>query len=292
MDRPKRRFRGVVIVVASVIVAASAGYWAGRHQGNGDRMADRESSISQPPLADSVAAPDCPDTATHPLPAQSSTGNEAEPRSLVANTDSPAAKSQPMPREPPSPDPISPELAPKEPVTPAPNPPVTRTPIDRDHAMDLFADRIAKLEEDSSDAEPDISAARDLRRFHALPDGGDPARQTERVLSDHLDEWLDSFPADRVDHLVLVSVQCRSGSCQILIAGNDINFMFSANDKDESFLDMFEQSFLALSGQAWWQEMGLQFMGISTNAAGKGSPPDYALWTIYLDIPTSSPPAS
>lgn len=165
-------------------------------------------------------------------------------------------------------------------------------PIDREHATNLFADRIAKLEAASVDDidDSDIHFALELRKFNARPAGAEFPQQIEQELRDHLANWLASFPAERVNHLALISVECRTGACQILIAGDAVDFSAKGIRGNSSFAATFEQSFFTLADNDWWQQLGLKIAGFFEKPAGEpqANTLGYALWTIYVSVPSPS----
>ncbi len=144
-----------------------------------------------------------------------------------------------------------------------------------DEAIDLFAERIATLEQD--DDPNNATDARLLNEFKSRADDEASSSQRVKVLQDHVSAWLAGFPAERADHLTLVSVECRTASCRILIAEQTTDFSGAA-------YDTFNSSFLLLVNEDWCTQLGLSLQGVSTHPADSGADGkhDYALWTIYL----------
>ena len=152
-----------------------------------------------------------------------------------------------------------------------------------DDAIDLFAERITKLEQNDSSDPADAADARLLNEFNARAADDEAGPQRVTVLRDHLNAWLADFPPERVDHMKLVSVDCRLASCQILIAEQTADVSPQLNDS-------FSASFSSLVSEDWCTDLGLMPQGIAMQAAGSGTDgkPDHALWTIYLAAVTAS----
>ncbi|MEO7326656.1 MAG: hypothetical protein ABIW82_17685 [Dokdonella sp.] len=146
-----------------------------------------------------------------------------------------------------------------------------------DDAIDLFAERIAKLEQTSSSDAADASDARLLNDFNARAPDDEVAARRLKVLRDRLAGWLANFPPERADHMSLVSVECRTAECQILIAEETADVSPQLNES-------FSASFSALVGEDWCKDLGLVPLSLAMHAAGGGTDgtPDHALWTIYL----------
>lgn len=150
-----------------------------------------------------------------------------------------------------------------------------------DDAIDLFAERITKLEQNDSSDPADANDARLLSEFNARASDDEAAPQRVTVLRDHLNAWLAGFPPERVDHMKLVSVDCRVASCQILIAEQTADVSPQLNES-------FSASFSSLVAEDWCRDLGLAPQGLAMHAAGGGTDgkPDHALWTIYLTAVT------
>ncbi|MEO5626614.1 MAG: hypothetical protein ABIQ70_11460 [Dokdonella sp.] len=146
-----------------------------------------------------------------------------------------------------------------------------------DDAIDLFAERIAKLEQVSSSDPADANDARLLNDFNARAPDDEVAPQRVKVLRDRLSDWLANFPPERVDHMSLVSVECRTASCQILIAEETADVSPQLNDT-------FRASFSSFVSEDWCRDLGLMPQSLAMHAAGSGADgkPDHALWTLYL----------
>lgn len=151
-----------------------------------------------------------------------------------------------------------------------------------DDAIDLFAERITKLEHTSSSDPADANDARLLNEFNARAPDDEAAPQRVTVLRNHLNAWLADFPPERVDHMKLVSVDCRIASCQILIAEQTADISAQLNDS-------FSASFGSLVSEDWCADIGLTPQSLAMHAAGSGTDgkPDHALWTIYLAAVTA-----
>lgn len=145
-----------------------------------------------------------------------------------------------------------------------------------DEPIDLFAQRLAKLEQNDSTDPNDIAEARQLTDFKVRGED-EAAPGLVQVLRQHLVAWLAGFPAERAQHLSLVSVECRAGACRMLIAE-------SAADLSPASTVPFEQSLRALLDEGWCRSLGLALQHVSMHAAGgpPGGKADHALWTVYL----------
>ena len=145
-----------------------------------------------------------------------------------------------------------------------------------DEPIDLFAQRLAKLEQNDSTDPNDIAEARQLTDFKVRGED-EAAPGLVQVLHQHVAAWLAGFPPERAQHLGLVSVECRAGACQMLIAE-------SAADLSPASTVPFEQTLRALLDEGWCRSLGLALQHVSMHAAGgpPGGKADHALWTIYL----------
>ena len=172
-------------------------------------------------------------------------------------------------------------------TSPKPDNPRMQPPIDRDQALDLFAQRIAKLERDESGEDSDIQAAREQRRFKARADGGDASLRLEQTLSDRVNDQLAALAPDLADRLALIAVECRTGACRILIAQSGVDFQARQISNESSDTARVQGALFALANQAWWGELGLGFGSLGWSAAGgdNAANHDYALWTIYVSAP-------
>jgi hypothetical protein len=155
-------------------------------------------------------------------------------------------------------------------------------PIDRNHATDLFADRLARLEQDGAGDSSDALDATNLRDFNARDEGGTDSERLAHALQSRLDNWIGQLPVDQANQLALVSVQCRVGQCQVLIANSGVEFAYGAraNAPDLS------AGLTLLVQTPWWQKAGIGLVGSSMVAADRNAPEGshYALWTFYLSV--------
>jgi hypothetical protein len=145
-----------------------------------------------------------------------------------------------------------------------------------DEPIDLFAQRLAKLEQNDSTDPNDIAEARQLTDFKVRGED-EAAPGLVQVLHQHVVAWLVGFPAERAQRLSLVAVECRAGACQMLIAE-------SAADLSPASTVPFEQALRALLDEGWCRSLGLALQHLSMHAAGgpPGGKADHALWTVYL----------
>ncbi|MET0225610.1 MAG: hypothetical protein ABW187_04145, partial [Dokdonella sp.] len=155
-------------------------------------------------------------------------------------------------------------------------------PIDRNHAIDLFAEYLARLDEGGS-SPSETDSAQHLQAFAARADGGDDSQRIARELQTHLDEWLSQFPSERANHLALIAVECRIGACQVLLAESAVDFGSAAG---RAAIDSLTSGLIALMQMPWAQSLGLALLssGMTAADADADGRPRYSLWTIYLSV--------
>jgi hypothetical protein len=221
----------------------------------------------------------------------------AQPRASAPTSAAIPPSPTPVPAMPTPPPPIpppkraDPEAGPSEPAQPAATAesastaepeepgtaPAAEAPPAGNLAVDLFAERIAKIEQVEGGDPNDASDAGELNRFKARPNDDESSPAIAQALRDHLSEWLAAFPPERANRLHLVSVECRTGACQILIAELSI-------DGSVPLVDLDDSSFHALAGQEWWKQAGLAFSKLSKEVVADHAqePGQHVLWTMYL----------
>lgn len=232
----------------------------------------RTASLAPAQMSAPVASP-TPEDHLAPAPVPAATPEPAHAgtsTSSTAPTQAPAGSSRSTPQSPTAQTGLAAEPMPAAVA-------LIEEPAGHDAAMDLFADRIAKLEQSTSSDPADANDARRLTEFNARAQDDEAAPQRVKVLRDRLGAWLADFPPERVDHVKLVSVECRTASCQILIAEE-------TSDVSPQLNDAFSTAFGALVSEDWCRDLGLMPQSIAMHAAGSGADgkPDHALWTIYL----------
>jgi hypothetical protein len=160
---------------------------------------------------------------------------------------------------------------------------------DRTRAVELFAEYIAELEPADGSEAGDTTAAASLHQFRARAEGSELAGNVAAALREHLSDWLAAFPAERAAHVLLVSVECRIGACQILMAENPVDFSGKPEASGQPASGNLEHSFLALRDEDWWKQLKLELAGIRMSPAGYdlAHTPGYALWTIYVNFAPS-----
>lgn len=154
--------------------------------------------------------------------------------------------------------------------------------IDEEHAIDLFAERMATLEQDA-----DESASRDAamqREFDARGDGGDDAATRARELRSRLQAWIAGLPPDPPHDVLLASVECRTGSCRVLLAEGGVDLSGQAETPGKAAVNALQESFLALRSADWWPSLQLGDASLSMHAADHATAPGYMLWTIYINV--------
>jgi len=221
-----------------------------------------------------------------------------EPAVAAATAPNAAAREAAAPSVPTAQTPESRARTPAAPVqAPASPPPAPRTdarptaaalaamldaPIDRNHATDLFAEHLAKLDE-GGDSLPEKESAQRLQAFAARADGGDASLRIARDLQTHLDEWLSRFPSERANHFALIAVECKVGACQVLLAESSID---PRSEAGRAALDNLTSGLIALMQTPWAQQLGLALLSSDMTATDVDADgmPRYALWTIYLSV--------
>jgi hypothetical protein len=155
-------------------------------------------------------------------------------------------------------------------------------PIDRNHAIDLFAEHLAKLEQDGDGDPTTRESAQRLRDFAARANGGDDSQRLAQALKARLEDWLAQFSSERANHLALISLECKAGQCQILLAESSVDL---TSDAGRNAMDLVP-TLIALTQTPAWQPLGVAFSGSDMTAAGADPDgvPRYALWTIYLSV--------
>jgi hypothetical protein len=184
-----------------------------------------------------------------------------------------AAKTEPAPAE---------EAHDAAATTPAP-----ADPPHEDRAIDLFAERIEALEDAQGEEDAqDAHAAAAQHAYDARDEGGDATKATQAKVHDVFASWLAGLQLDG-GHPSLISIDCRSGACRVLIAQGGIDFSGAAQLERESPVNAFTRLLQEFSQSAAWSEAGFVLQDSQMKAAGgtADKPNDIALWTIYLRVP-------
>ena len=166
----------------------------------------------------------------------------------------------------------------------ASSPETTADPHDV-RAADLFAQRIEALDNPRADDAQDARAAAAQQAYEARDEGGDVAKATQAIVHDVFANWLANLPTDG-SHPSLISIDCRSGACRVLIAQAGIDFTGAAQLERESPVNAFRRQLTEFSQSATWSDAGLALQDSQMTAAGgtADKPNDIALWTIYLRL--------
>jgi len=260
--------RRVIVLIAVVAAIAAAVLWLRRGEAPGAHAPD---VVPAAPRSDAATTP--PPTA----PAATAQDEHSAVRAPISQEPNrPAADGMP-------------QTAPLAPVKRAPTP-ATRSavqamldaPIDRNHAIDLFAEHLAKLEQDGNGDPATQESAQRLHDFAARANGGDDSQRLEQALKARLEDWLAQFSAERANHLALISLECKPGQCQILLAESSVDF---TSDAGRNAMDLVP-TLIALTQTPPWQPLGVAFSGSDMTAADADADgvPRYALWTIYLSV--------
>lgn len=256
----------VIIFIAIVAVFAAALLWLMRDETPAARAPDVVSTTSRSDAAKTTAtsapAESAPDArSTIPAPAT------REPtRPTIEDMPQPA-RLAPVKR--------APSQAPRSAVQA-----MLDAPIDRNHAIDLFAEHLAKLEQDGGGDPATQESAQRLRDFGARADGNDDSQELARALKARLEEWISQFSAERANHLALISIECKAGECQVLLAESAVD---STSAAGRDAMDLVP-ALIALMQTPAWQPLGVAFAASDMTAADADPQgiPRYALWTIYL----------
>lgn len=159
--------------------------------------------------------------------------------------------------------------------------------IDEDHAIDLFAERMAMLEQGGDgDEESESRDAAMQKEFDGRSDGGDDAATRARELRSHLRAWIAGLPSDPPHDVLLASVECRTGSCRVLLAERGVDLSGQPETPGNAAVNALQESFLALRSAEWWPALQLGEASLSMHAADPASAPGYVLWTIYIGTAT------
>jgi hypothetical protein len=157
-------------------------------------------------------------------------------------------------------------------------------PIDASHAMDLFADKIAK-EEYREDNQADNFDIPHLRRKleAALPNA-----DATTFLRAELDSWLEHLPAEWQAHIAIVAAECRNKYCRVLLAVNS----FSREQVNGQSVWVFAKGVdlgaiqKSLESQSWWQALIKD--GFIFESSGSDKDPNYAFISYYFILPKAS----
>ncbi len=130
-------------------------------------------------------------------------------------------------------------------------------PIDRDHALDLLADYVAR-QTANNDAE---SAWR--KRFDATPI--DAALTT--TLSERIGDVESQLPADVRDHFTVGSVTCRAGECEVFAAVNGVIEVPLGNNAVGARAPLEINDFVErITAQPWMSQSGLEFLASESHS--------------------------
>ncbi|HEY0230139.1 MAG TPA: hypothetical protein VGC55_02705 [Dokdonella sp.] len=259
-----RRIFVPVLVIA--VFAAAVLWWR-----QGDAPPPHAAATSERPAA-AAAAPSSAvrDRAAPSVPGEPSTAQTPESRERATA----APVHAPLPTPPPPKATTQP--------TPAALAAMLDAPIDRNHAIDLFAEYLAKLDQGGGDNAMQRESAQRLQAFAAHADGGDDSLQVARELQTHLQDSLSQFSSERANHLALISVECKVGACQVLLAESAID---SSSAAGRAAMDL-KPTLTALAQTRWWQQLGLALVDADMALADGDADgvPRYALWTIHLSV--------
>lgn len=156
-------------------------------------------------------------------------------------------------------------------------------------AADLFAQRIEALDDGQGNDAQDARAAAAQSAYEAREEGGDAAKAMQALVHDVFANWLAGLPVDGNHHPSLISIDCRSGACRVLIAQSGIDFTGAAQLERESPVNAFSRALTEFSQGAAWNSAGIALQDSQMSAAGGTAEKanDIALWTIYLRVATA-----
>lgn len=125
-------------------------------------------------------------------------------------------------------------------------------PIDPNLALNLFADRIAR-EENNEDDDDKLDIPHLRRKLErALPDV-----DTTSELRADLDSWWAQLPPAQQAHIAIALAECRGDYCRVLIAINGVKDRVVGNRTVVEFpagIDMRALQW-SLMAQPWWKSM-------------------------------------
>lgn len=156
-----------------------------------------------------------------------------------------------------------------------------------DRAVDLFAERIAALEDaQGEDNAGDARAAAAQHAYEERDEGGDAAKAAQASVRDAFATWLSGLSFNG-GHPSLIAVDCRSGACRVLVAQAGVDFGGAAQLERESPVNAFTHALADFSQGAAWREAGFELLDSQMTAAGatQAHADDIALWTIYVRVP-------
>lgn len=160
-----------------------------------------------------------------------------------------------------------------------------------DRAVDLFADRIAALEDAHDGDAPDARAAAAQRAYEERDEGGDAAKASQASVRDAFAGWLAGLQPGG-GHPSLIAVDCRSGACRVLIAQGGVDVGSAAQLERESPVNAFTRALAEFAQSAVWRDAHFEMLDNQMAPAGATAthPNDIALWTIYLRVPGADGP--
>ncbi|MBA8882894.1 hypothetical protein [Dokdonella fugitiva] len=317
--------RQTVLVVAAVVAAMATAWWLWPLQPiRSQPLASRPAPAPEPPPPPAAPAPSsvtrvaAVESSAAPPPAEL-------PPSAVKPVEAAVQVAPPAPAPAPAPSPTPPAQAPvaDAPTAPAQAEPEAQAPpdaagatpgadaeepsaippsaddtgdggaaeapatIDEDHAIDLFAERMAALEQaGDGEEEGESRDAAMQKEFDGRGDGGDDAATRARELRGHLQAWVAELPSDPPHDVLLASVECRTGSCRVLLAEGGVDLSGQPETPGSAAVNALQASFLALRSAEWWTSLQLGEASLSMHAADPATAPGYVLWTIYIGVAT------
>lgn len=229
--------RHLVLAIALVLAAGSVVFFTTREN-------DAVHAVSAKPgvVADVSAARDAASLSGRPEPVKDSVRAAA-----VASSVSPSAQHN-----------LNPHASDTERDTTAPQWKTWRDapPIDRNHALDLLADKVMKEQDEKADAR----AVLERMKFERNPI--DPAL-TDTAKA-NLQQYFSGLDADVQQHVAIGSVECRANACQALFAANGIVLVAAGDNVSlpQGPIDI-TRTVSELTRQPWWSGWGYEIDGMS-----------------------------
>ena len=148
-------------------------------------------------------------------------------------------------------------------------------PLDRNAALDLWAQKI--VQEEGSGTDESVALQQRRQRFQAKPvDDTVLAR-----LTNYLTDWRAALDPKLASHLQIVSVDCRFTTCEILAVENGIRM----SDEGTVRTPIPPVDLLTLQETPWWKQekFSLAFTEMQMFR-------DHQMLSVYLMYPAHPPP--
>jgi len=151
--------------------------------------------------------------------------------------------------------------------------------VDADHAADLFARLLDKVESGNNPA--DASQKQEFHDFENLDAGGDGERAIEQALRERLGAWIVTLPPALAQHVLLASVDCHVGQCRVLLAQSGVDFAGRSPRDPDDPLNVMQAATWSFLGEGLPPQVQWRVISNGWTAAGDDRL-DTALWVIML----------